>query len=158
MIRIAQAFRCLAIAALCLTAAGTAAADPTCLNVHSRFSLQVATEGCTSPIALCAVGEYRGSLRGNSEFTGTSFVPTVDTPETGVAVVTGDNVIHTPSGDLFTKDAIVLATDESGEFAEVDEVVGGTGDFAGATGRLVGTGTFTGGAGEGIVVGEICWP
>ncbi len=142
-----------------LLAALPAAAEPSCLPVHGRFILTVVSgPECLSPVGICATGEYRGSLRGHSEFTGTSLLPTVDTAATNVVILTGDNLIHTPSGDLLTKDAIVFATDGNGEFAEVDTVISGTGDFAGATGRLTATGTFGAAGGEGLFVGEICWP
>lgn len=146
---------------LSLPSAGATEDTPSCRNIQSRFSLQLfggPDSGCTSDIGQCAVGEYHGSLRGESEFVATSFGPTED-PDAGfVAVLTGDNVIHTPSGDIWTKDAIILAVDGGGEFAELDTVVGGTGDFEGATGRLIGTGSLVGANGTGMVSGEICWP
>ena len=145
--------------ALGLLATIPALAAPHCLNVASRVELAASADpNCASPVGLCAGGVLHGSLRGNSEFIGTSFVTTVDTGDTGVLILTGDNTIHTPSGDLYTKDSIVLATDGVGEFAEVDTVVGGTGDFANATGKFTATGTFANGVGEGILHGEICWP
>lgn len=140
-----------------LSFAGAAAATPRCHKVVSVVTLAADPEPtCGSPIGLCAGGELRGTLRGSSEFVGTSFTPTVDTAATGTVLLTGDNTIHTARGDIFTKDAIVLATTGDGEFAEVDTIVGGTGDYAGATGQLIGTGTFIDGVGEGLLIGEIC--
>ncbi len=144
--------------ALALAAATPAAADSDCRTIHSRVTLTAsAGPGCTSEVGLCAGGVLKGSLRGTSEFIGTSFVSTVDTPATGVLVLTGDNTIHTRDGDLLTKDTIVLATTGAGEFGEVDTIVGGTGVWAGASGKLIGTGTFANGIGEALLVGEICW-
>src|SRR5262249_12111746 len=99
-----------------------------------------------------------GSLSGSSMFVGTSSVASVDTPATGVVLLTGDNRIETEHGVLFTKDAIVLDTVGDGTFAEIDVIVGGTDRFAGATGTLTGSGTFANGAGDGTLVGEICVP
>ncbi len=145
--------------ALASLAAAPAAADPQCRMVHAHLFLQADAEPtCGSPIGLCATAIVQGSLNAETEFVGTSFAPTVDTPATGVVVLTGDNTFHTSGGDFFTKDAIVLSTVGAGEFAEVDTVVGGTGDWAGATGVLIASGTFANGAGEGVIDGEVCTP
>lgn len=143
---------------LVLTAAGAASADPSCHAIHGSVSLGPSEGACDSIIGLCAGGELRGVLRGNSEFTGTGITPNVDTEATSVVTLTGDNVIHLKDGDLFTRDAIVLATAGNGEFAEVDTIVGGTGAYAGASGRFVATGVFAAGSGEGVYHGELCLP
>lgn len=150
----------LAASALALTflTASPAAAEPSCRVIRGTVSLALSEGDCGSATGLCATGTLRGTLRGTSEFVGTSAVPNVDTAATAVITLTGDNVIHTAEGDLFTKDAIVLATTGGGEFAEVDTIVGGTGDYAGATGRFVATGTFGATGGEGTLLGEVCMP
>ena len=142
-----------------LTAAltsGEAAAD--CTKVGGKFFLQpVSGPACSSPVGVCAALEYAGDLKGTSDFIGSSLTATVDTPATGVILLTGDNVIHTRDGDLFTKDAVVLETTGEEAFAEVDVAVGGTGAWAGATGTITATGTFdpvAGGAGR--YEGELC--
>jgi hypothetical protein len=107
----------------------------------------------------CATGVYSGDLAGSSTFTGTSLIPTVDTPTTSVVLLTGDIAIRTRRGDILTKDAIVLRTTGPGDFAEVDTVVGGTGALVGISGVLRAQGTFTAAAGgEGRYRGEICLP
>lgn len=143
--------------ALLLAAAGPAAADPACRTLHGWFEVQI-TGGpdCESPIDLCGTVKWQGSLRADSAFIATSLITTDDTPATGVVVVTGDNVLVTTDGEIFTKDAILLAA--TGEFTEIDTVVGGTGEFAGATGSIIATGFSTGPEAEGSFVGEICWP
>lgn len=139
-------------------AAAPAVAAPQCLKVHSHLFLQANAPTCGSAIDLCATATVQGSLNAVTDFVGTSFAPTVDTPATGVVLLTGDNTFHTSGGDFFTKDAIVLSTVGAGEFAEVDVVTGGTGAWAGATGVLTATGTFANGTGTGVIEGEICTP
>lgn len=147
----------LSFAVFAFASAGIAHAGSRCHRVHYRITLAASADsGCTSPIGLCATGELRGSVSGTSDFIGTSFVPTVDSAATSVVLLTGDNVIHLRGGDLYTKDAIVLATVGDGEFAEVDSVVDGTGIYAGATGTITATGVFANGIGEGTADGLIC--
>ena len=144
--------------ALTFCLAGPAFADPICKAVHGRIDLAATEPTCGSAIGLCAGGILHGTLQAHSDFIGTSFVSTVNTPSTGVIVLTGDNAIHTNDGDLFTKDSVVLDTAGDGEFAEVDTIVGGTGSYAGASGYLQATGTFLNGAGVGVYVGVVCQP
>lgn len=146
------------VLALSPLAAAPAAAAPQCLKVHSHLFIQAHEPTCGSPIGLCATATLQGSLTAVTDFVGTSLVPTVDTPATGVVLLTGDNTFHATGGDFFTKDAIVLSTVGDGEFAEVDVVTGGTGEWAGATGVLTATGTFANGTGTGVIEGEICTP
>ena len=147
-----------AVLVLTFVLTGVATASQQCRPVFSRVDLAVSAGPCDSAIGLCAGGVLQGTLNARSSFVGTGSVPTVDTGATGVVVVTGDNTIHARGGDLFTKDAIVLATTGDGEFAEIDTIVGGTGVYAGATGKLTGTGTFANGVGAGVLFGEVCWP
>lgn len=136
-------------------AAAPASADPSCHTRHGSVEIQLTSgPSCSSPIDFCANVAFRGALKGTSNFTGTSIVPSVDTPTTGIVFITGDNVIHTGEGDVFVKDAIVFNTGGKGEFAEVDTIVGGTGDYAGATGHLQALGENL----EGSFVVEICTP
>lgn len=139
----------LAIAALFLVS-GLATASSKCQTVEGKFVLQPVSEPeCSSAVNICATGSYKGGLKGKSKFTGTSLIPTADTPSTAVVLLTGDNIIHTDQGDLFTKDAIVLRTNGAGEFNEVDIVVGATRDLTGAASVLQAVGTFTAAGGEG---------
>jgi hypothetical protein len=145
-----------ALLALVLASSGAEAAG--CKKVSGKFTLTSITgPTCSSPVEICAAGSYSGGLAGPSAFTGTSLITTVDTPTTGVVLLTGDNQITTKAGTLSTKDAIALRTTGAGDFAEVDTVISGTGEWAGATGVLRAQGRFTaqsGGTGE--YVGEIC--
>jgi hypothetical protein len=147
-----------AVLALTFALATPALADPVCHAVHGRIEIVANEPTCGSAIYLCANAYLHGTIQAYTDFIGTSSVPTVDTPATGVVVLTGDNVFHTNDGDFFTKDAIVLATTGAGEFAEIDTIVGGTGEYAGATGSLTATGTFVNGAGHGTYYGTVCRP
>lgn len=143
---------------LVLAASGAEAAA--CRRVEGSFTLTpVSGPACTSPVGICATGVYKGDIKATSVFTGTSVVPTADTPTTAVVLVTGDNQFTTRGGTLQTKDAIVLRTTGAGDFAEVDTIVGGTGQGAGASGVLRAQGRFTATAGGGgDYVGEVCTP
>jgi hypothetical protein len=147
-------------ALLVLVLVGTEAlAAGACRNVEGTLTLQsLPASACQSPIGFCASGTFRGDLRANASFTGSSLTQTVDTPATAVVLLTGDNTIQTRGGTLVTKDAIVFATTGAGEFGEVDTIVGGSGEWAGATGRITATGTFGATGGEGRYSGEICTP
>jgi hypothetical protein len=124
---------------------GVATASSNCRKVNGKLILNPDT-----------TGSYSGDIKGNSAFSQTSFDFT-NIPD--VALLTGNNLIHTDSGDLMTQDAIVLRTTGAGEFAEVDTVVGGSGAWAEATGVIQAVGTFTFEAGgTGDYSGEICIP
>lgn len=149
------------VAALALVfVANGAIADVTCKKVKGTFTLQsLSGPACTSAVGICATGTYKGGIAGNSTFTGTSLIQSVDTPTTAVVLLTGDNLISTASGSLLTKDAIVLRTAGQGDFAEVDTIISGTGEWAGVTGQFSATGTFTAVAGgSGQYTGETCTP
>ena len=155
-----QAWRILTLVVASAAALGGGKAAADCKKVSGKLFLQPVTgPACLSPVGVCAALEYGGDLKGTADFTGSSLIPTADTPTTGVVLLTGDNVIHTPDGDLFTKDAITLRTTGEREFAEVDVAIGGTGAWAGATGTFTATGTFDPvGGGTGRYEGEICKP
>ena len=107
-------------------------------------------------VQICAAGSYSGGVAEPSAFVGISLIQTVDTPTTGMVLLTGNNQITTKAGVLLTKDAIMLRTTGVGDFAEVDTVISGTGGWAGATGVLRAQGTFTVASGGSEYVGQIC--
>jgi hypothetical protein len=90
----------------------------------------------------------------------TSLTPTQDTPVTGVYLYTGDNVIKTKDGEIYTKDAgaLNLTPGGSGDDVSISTITGGTGKYAGATGTLRSYGTFTDAGGEFSYEGEVCTP
>jgi hypothetical protein len=71
--------------------------------------------------------------------------------------LTADAVFDTPKGTITTKDAITLSP-MSGEYAEVDTIIGGTGSYADATGTFVATGTSDAKGAKGSYSGKICVP
>ncbi len=141
----------------------TAEADPRCRSVRGTLTLIPVTAPCTSPVGVCGIGDFRGVLRGPYTSQLTSIVPTAETPQTGVVLITGDTTLHarlgSKSGTLEFKDSGAFKTIGDGEFAELFSVVSGTGDFVGATGTLIVTGTFDfAGGGDGEYSGTICAP
>lgn len=143
---------------LSLLAVVPASAAPDCRTLHGRFTVQLESgPGCDSPVDLCGSVEWRGSLHASSYFIATGIATTDQTPNTGVILVTGDNVITLEDGQLFSQDAVLLATTPGGEFAEIDTITGGTGAFEGASGKIVATGVSSGSVAEGSFVGEVCW-
>lgn len=134
-------------------------AASSCKKVKGKFTLEgFSAPACTSPVGICANGNFSGDLAGTSVFTGTNLIQSVDTPTTGVVFLTGDTILTTTNGTLLTKDAISLATTGDGEFGEVDTIMGGTGQWLGYTGKFTATGTFANGSGEGTYSGLVCAP
>jgi hypothetical protein len=147
-------------AAVFPTAVGNAAPASKCKNVRGHVTSRTVTENCTSPIGLCAAGEFFGAIRGELFLVGTSLTPTQDTPVTGVYMFTGDDVIKTKEGEIYTKDAgaLNLTPGSTGDDISIVTITGGTGAYAGATGRLRASGTFSDSGGEFSYEGEICTP
>lgn len=160
--RIAAAplFAALVTAAFLSAPAGRASAAARCKNVRGHVTSHTVTENCPSPIGLCAGGQFYGAIRGELFLVGTSLTPTQDTPATGVYMFTGDDVIKTKEGDIYTKDAgaLNLTPGSTGDDISIVTITGGTGAYAGATGRLRASGTFSESGGEFSYEGEICTP
>lgn len=137
-----------------LAAVGSSAATKTSLK-GSLTTEPVTGPACTSPVGICFAGAIDGKLKGTLTGTGTSLIPTVDTPTTSVVLLTSDVRIQTNTGDLLLKDATVLRS-SGGEFSGIWTVIGGTGTYSGATGTIQVTGSFvSGGAGAGTYVGQL---
>jgi hypothetical protein len=148
------------VAALALALSSGALAASGCKKIDGNLTLKpLPPTACSSPVGVCSTGTLRGDLAGTFSFTGTSLIPTVDSPTTGVFVLTGDNQITTSDGTLVTKDAIVWRNGGRGDFAEVDTVIAGTGKWSGATGYINAIGFFDfakGGTAD--YTGEVCIP
>lgn len=135
------------------------AAGSDCRSLNGKFTLTaVSGPDCLSAVGICTSVEFKGGLKGTGAFTGTSVIPSADTPTTSVVFATGDNVITVAGGTLLSKDAITLKTTGAGEFGEVDVIVGGTGEWEGASGTITGTGYFANGSGAGEYSGTVCRP
>jgi hypothetical protein len=144
---------------LALLLSGGASAAASCRKVSGKATIQsFSGPDCTSPVGLCATGEFTGDLAGTFAFTGTDIIPTADTPTTSVVFVIGDNTLTTRHGTILLKDAFALETTGNGDVAEVDTIIGGTGEWASATGTIRASGTFADGAGQASYVGEVCLP
>ncbi len=157
----AAALFAVAVAAALFTApAGKTSAAAKCKNVRGHVTSHTVTENCNSPIGLCAAGRFYGAIRGEFFLVGTSLTPTQDTPVTGVYIFTGDDVIKTREGDIYTKDAgaLNLTPGSTGDDVSIVTITGGTGKYAGATGTLRAYGTFSESGGEFSYEGEICTP
>jgi hypothetical protein len=124
---------------LMIVAAGPAGADPNTKTYRGTLTEQAFTEGCTSPVGLCAAGEAKGGLHGDFEITATNITPTSD-PD--VVILETSYVIHTNKGDISFSGQTLLNT-VTGFFSSLDEVTGGTGKWAGATGTLMSSGNFS---------------
>jgi hypothetical protein len=146
--------------ALVSAPAGRASAAPKCKNVRGHVTSRTVTENCPSSISLCASGQFYGPIRGELFLVATSLTPTQDTPVTGVYIFTGDGVIKTTEGDIYTKDAgaLNLTPGSSGDDVSIVTITGGTEKYAGATGRLRASGTFSEAGGEFSYEGEVCTP
>jgi hypothetical protein len=140
--------------------AGNTAAAAKCKTVRGHVTSRTVTENCTSPINLCAEGEFYGAIRGELFLAATSLTPTQDTPVTGVFMFTSDDIIKTREGDIYTKDAgaLNLTPGSSGDDVSIVTITGGTGRYAGATGRIRAYGTFSEAGGEFSYEGELCTP
>ena len=139
---------------------GNAAAAAKCRNVRGHVTSRTVNENCTSPIGLCAAGQFYGAIRGELLLVATSLTPTQDTPATGVYMYTADDIIKTGEGDIYTKDAgaLNLTPGSTGDDISIVTITGGTGAYAGASGRLRAYGTFSDEGGEFSYEGELCTP
>ena len=132
-----------AVAGLTVT---TVHADSNTKTVKGKFEERAFTEGCTSPVDLCATGRFTGGIHGPFDIVVSSATPTSD-PD--VLLLETTSVLHTKKGDLFLSGLTLLNT-VTGFFSSVDTITDGTGEFAGATGTLQSTGNFSSETGVGV--------
>jgi hypothetical protein len=132
--------RTAAILAFILLAAGTLllatkAEGESSIRVAGIIRDRVVTpeEGCQSPVGVCLVGNFYGSLTGPNEGTGTLFLPQPD----GVIFGKSKVVVHDRRGDIFctSSSSFDLANDgNNNPFSDLCIITGGTGYWAGAQG------------------------
>jgi hypothetical protein len=137
----------------------SAGASARSVNVVALYTSRVSTDGCASPVGLCLVGDFHGTLNGTGSLSVNSFGPT---PAPNISVVDADVVIHDTRGDLRCREDAVLntAAGSDSEYGFVCELTGGTGHWAGATGYLASYGSVPPGDTEnhGTLAGRIVLP
>jgi hypothetical protein len=141
---------------------GTSAAfaQSGCKQVKGKITLQQAPAAeCASPAGICAQGDLKGGLNGNSAGVVDEIITTSDTSSTGVVVLLGETV-YTDSKGTFTMDNVITyLTVGDNEFVELATISGGTGQYAGATGSLQLIGNFDPvSGGNGSYEGVVCKP
>jgi hypothetical protein len=125
------------VGTVCLFLLGVVPVSARNQNVSGQFrSERVAPPDCTSPVALCTEGRSRGDINGPFTLTGTSIIPTAQTPTTGVVAYTADVVQNTRHGSLFCKDTGVTKVAGDGAASSICVVTGGTGIYATAAGYI----------------------
>jgi hypothetical protein len=131
-------FTAVSALAIGLLAAGPTHADP-CKEIDTLIQTHFAT--CApneSPVDFCTEGSIAsGPLAGSTRFA----AQTMTVTDNGI-LYTGVLTITTRSGTVTIHDSGVL-NPTTGEFFEIDQVVGGTGRFKHVTGLLTSQGTET---------------
>ncbi|HEX2054538.1 MAG TPA: hypothetical protein VHJ78_12540 [Actinomycetota bacterium] len=89
-----------------------------------------------SPTPICTEGRATGDIEGRFTLTGTSLIPTAETPSTGVIAYTAQVQIQTREGSFTCTDTGVTKTTGEGAASSICVLTGGTGIFQGATGYI----------------------
>lgn len=152
-----------AAAGLALLVTGTmAGATSPCLRVKGNYEEQATSMNCASPVGLCIVVDYSGSVTGQAFGSATAIATTADTEATGVLSFTADSTLDANvrgrTGQLTIKNAGVFRTTGTGDIVDLQVITGGTGDLAGASGAIRASGVFVNGVGSSRYEGEICLP
>jgi hypothetical protein len=137
-----------------------------CHEVDASFSSELAADGCTSPLGLCAAGRVRHDalLRGPMFVTLLEAAPSAGLPSTSPLLlsVNGERVLTPRHGGSLAA-SVVGVFDQNpdspslGHFVELNVITGGTGFFAGARGVLHVSGQPTGPTSfAGRITGQVC--
>ena len=163
-----------ALAACLISAIGPSTAveatRPTakCHDVDADFTSELATEGCTSPLELCAAGAIKHDpiIKGPMFVTINDAAASAGMPTSepaSILSVSGERILRPRRGGTLSAHVVGIAVvGPSGALTMFDElnlVTGGTGRFAGASGTLHVFGRATSPttfAGE--IGGTICFP
>lgn len=141
-----------ALAAALLASSG-ARADHACKSVDGPIVTTFTTDQCTSPVGICTVGTVQLDHEvATTRFTALTLSPG---PTPDVLLYTGLLTITTRSGTITIQDSGMLDA-ATGQFLEVDQVVGGTRSYKKASGLLTSQGVATGTGFSGTLTGEIC--
>ena len=124
-----------------------------CRAVNAPISTTFFVDGCTSPTGLCTQGTISsGALQGTTSFVDLTLQPS----DSGTSLLyTGQLTVTTDSGTVTINDYGIV-DETTGNFFELDRVVGGTGAFDGAVGLLTSQGVMTGTGFDGTITGLVC--
>jgi hypothetical protein len=119
-------------------------------------STQVVGAACPSPIGLCTQGTLTGGLRGTFFYTAESLIVL---PDGITGVFDGTVVLQTPKG-VVTEHDHTIANLQTGQLADVQTILSGTGAWTGATGtiQVYGSFNFATGVGASRYEGTIFFP
>lgn len=140
----------------------SAVAHDGCRRVHGHYQATITTQGCTSPIGLCATGTISrgGILDSSSLFLALDAAPSSGMPATeapGNLSYSGVLTIDTHHGSLSVRDLGVIDAAHS-NFTELERPISGTGMFVNATHDffISGATVNNGGGFDGEIYGELC--
>jgi hypothetical protein len=133
-----------------------------CKSVKGKIILQQAPAAeCASPAGICAQGDLKGGLNGNSEGVVDEIITTSDSASTGVIVLLGETLYSDSKGTFTFDNVITYLTVGENEFVELATISSGsgTGEYTGATGVLQLIGSFNPvSGGSGTYEGVVCTP
>jgi hypothetical protein len=139
-------------AVLVVGTAGTRSASGagSCVDVRGLYVANVTTNGCTSPIGLCATGSVTIGMGANQVAT-TTLIALDLAPFAGMpahepaanASYSGTITFTTTKGDVLTVRDLGVIDSNGSTFTEIERPVGGTGIFANATGDFFISGTLS---------------
>ena len=136
-----------------LFASLAAHAEPPCTPVNTPIVTTYSMVNCQSPVGICTTGTVQ--LR--NETATTAFRALTATPgaDPEITLYTGELVITTREGTITLRDYGIL-NGNTGQFFELQQVVGGTKKYKSATGLLTAQGMATGTGFSGTLTGAVC--
>jgi hypothetical protein len=161
-----------AIAVALVSATGSSRAiashgsTPKCHTVDADFTSALTSEGCTSPLGLCAIGSIKHDalIKGPMFVTINAAAPSAGLPgiePPSVLSVSGERTLRPLRGGTLSLHVVGIAIFGTSleMFDELNLITGGTGRFAGATGTLHVAGRATSPTTfEGEMSGQVCVP
>lgn len=139
----------------------SAHATDSCKPIFGLWSSEPRAD-CTSPVGICTIGQLRGFLRADYEFTMATLVPTGDATIPSVRFYTGLSELSTRNGELVGTDAGSIDLDPfgDGKFSALITITDGTKAYEEASGfiQIRGTLDFETNRARGEYLGKICAP